>query len=180
MASVADSRFVSVWQIANECIRVRFDCRAQNLGVGGIQAAIADIFADAPTEQIRVLTDPANLPTPVVEVEFRKSTTVHADLSAGWFIEPAQQADECGLAGPRSSNDSGGGAEWNSKSDILERGLLSGAYRRDTPLKSIARRSAWMLFAARICFGSSESVSKNVRDFFDRGGQGYQAQTRAI
>ena len=49
----------------------------------------AYILADAPAEEIRVLTDPTNLPTPVVEVEFRKRTTVHPDLSAGWFIEPA-------------------------------------------------------------------------------------------
>ena len=72
--------------MADEEVRVGEFCRFQDVFMGGIQPAVADIFLDGPGEQMGILQDHAEGPAEVVFFDGLDIQPVVCDLDFPYLI----------------------------------------------------------------------------------------------
>ena len=94
-----------------------------DLLVAGVQAAVADVLADRAAEQVRGLEHDAQVALEPVQAAPAVVHAVQQDRPGGGFVEPAQQADDRGLAAAGEADQGDGLAGADGEVEVLQHRL---------------------------------------------------------
>lgn len=126
-AFFADDCLITVGQQLDESGRLSlFGCLMDHLG-GGSGISIANVFVDGVVEQECFLSYEADLTSEVSGSEFADIDTIDQDLTFVRIHKAGQQAEQSGLPGSISSDDSDYLTESNIEADVFECEWSSGA-----------------------------------------------------
>src|SRR5207248_4258959 len=98
VAALADLRVVAVPRGGDEVVGVHELRGPLDLGVGRVEAAVADVLADRAAEQVRLLEDHAEVRLEPAEAPLAVVDAVDEDLAARRLVEAAEEADDRALA----------------------------------------------------------------------------------
>src|SRR5699024_10804092 len=97
-AALADGGVVAIGEAADERVGVGAARGVLDLGVGGVGAAVGDVFADGAGEERRVLEHHADRVAQGVHVDVADIGAAHLQRAVGGLVEAEQEIDQRRLA----------------------------------------------------------------------------------